>query len=238
DHYIFKFGITEDVPIGKALSLTGGFQEKNTGFRPYLGARVSFGNYNSWGYLSANIEYGTFFDASRAQQGILSAGLIYFSGLIEIRKWKFRQFVKPQIALGLNMFSTDTLTMNDGHGLDGFNSSGLTGTGRIVLVLQTQAYTPWNLFGFRFGPFLNLTLLDMLGDTSTGPKKNKMYSQIGIGVLIKNHNLVLNAFQLSIAFYPSIPGMDHSAFKTNSFRTTDLGFKDFEIGKPAIVTFQ
>jgi len=238
DRYIFKFGITEDVPVGKALSLTGGFQEKNFNFRPYLGARISFGNYYSWGYLSSNLEYGTFFQASQAQQGIFSAGLIYFTGLIEVGKWKFRQFVKPQIAMGLNMFSSDTLTMNDGHGLDGFNSAGLTGTGRIMLILQTQAYTPWNFIGFRFGPFLNLTLLDMLGDTSSGPKKNKMYSQIGIGLLIKNENLVLNAFQLSIAFYPSIPGMDHSAFKTNSFRSADLGLKDFEIGKPSVVTFQ
>lgn len=238
DRYIFKFGITEDVPIGKALSLTGGFQARNNKVRPYLGARVSFGNYYPWGYLSSNVEYGTFFEASHFQQGILSAGLIYFTGLKEIRRWKFRQFVKPQLTLGMHMFSSDTLTMNDGHGLDGFKVSGLSGTGRLLLTLQTQAYTPWNLVGFRFGPFLNLTLLGMLGDTSFPNGKNKLYSQIGVGVLIKNENLVLNAFQLSIAFYPTIPGMDHSAFKTNSFRTSDLGFRDFEIGKPSIVTFQ
>jgi len=238
DRYIFKFGITEDVPIGKALSLTGGFQARNSQIRPYLGARVSFGNYYTWGYLSTNVEYGTFLETSHFQQGILSAGMIYFTGLKEIGRWKFRQFVKPQLALGTHLFSSDTLTMNEGHGLDGFNVTGLSGKGRLLLTLQTQAYTPWNLIGFRFGPFLNLTLLGMLGDSSTPDGKNKLYSQIGIGVLIKNENLVLNAFQLSIAFYPAIPGMDHSAFKTNSFRTSDLGFKDFEIGKPAIVNFQ
>jgi len=238
DRYIFKFGITEDVPIGKALSLTGGFQARNNQARPYLGARVSFGNYYQWGYLSSNVEYGTFLEASHFQQGILTAGIIYFTGLKEIGKWKFRQFVKPQISIGTNMFSHDTLTMNDGHGLDGFNVAGLSGTGRLLLTLQTQAYAPWNLIGFRFGPFLNLTLLGMLGDSSSPTRKNKLYSQIGVGVLIKNENLLLKAFQLSIAFYPTIPGLDHSAFKTNSFRTSDFGFKDFEIGKPAIVTFQ
>jgi len=238
DKYIFKFGITEDVPIGKALSLTGGFQTKNSISRPYLGARVSFGNYNSWGYLSSNIEYGTFFEASHLRQGILSAGVIYFTGLTEIGKWKFRQFVKPQIAIGMNLSSYDTLTMNDGHGLDGFNVAGLSGTGRLLLTLQTQAYAPWNFIGFRFGPFLNITVLDMLGDSSSGSGINKIYSQIGVGLLIKNENLVLNAFQISIAFYPSIPGKDHNVLKTNSFRTNDLGFRDFEIGKPGIVTFQ
>jgi hypothetical protein len=238
DKYIFKFGITEDVPIGKALSLTGGFQTKNNRSRPYLGARVSFGNYKSWGYLSSNIEYGTYFEASHPKQGILSAGLIYFTGLMEVGKWKFRQFVKPQIAIGMNLSSYDTLTMNVGHGLDGFNAAGLSGTGRLLLTLQTQAYAPWSFIGFRFGPFLNITLLDMLGDSSSGSGINKLYSQIGIGLLIKNENLVLNAFQISIAFYPSIPGKDHNVLKTNSFRTNDLGFRDFEIGKPGIVTFQ
>jgi hypothetical protein len=238
DRYIFKFGITEDVPIGKAFSLTGGYQVKNSNGRIYLGARISVGDYLSWGYLSSNIEYGTFLESSHAQQGILSAGIIYFTGLIEIGKWKFRQFVKPQIAIGMNLFSYDTLRMKDVHGLDGFNSSGLSGTGRILITLQTQAYTPWNFIGFRFGPFLNFTLLNMLGDSSSPSKNNRIYSQIGVGVLIKNENLVLNAFQLSIAFYPKIPDMGRNVFKTNSFRTTDFGFRDFDIGKPGIVTFQ
>jgi len=78
----------------------------------------------------------------------------------------------------------------------------------------------------------------MLGDSSSGTGISKLYSQIGLGLLIKNENLVLNAFQISIAFYPSIPGKDHNVLKTNSFRTNDLGFRDFEIGKPGIVTFQ
>lgn len=138
----------------------------------------------------------------------------------------------------MNLFSYDTLRMKDVRGLDGFNSSGLSGTGRILLTLQTQAYTPWNFIGFRFGPFLNFTLLNMLGDSSSSSKNNRMYSQIGVGVLIKNENLVLNAFQLSIAFYPKIPDMGQNVFKTNSFRTTDFGFRDFDIGKPGIVTFQ
>jgi len=59
-----------------------------------------------------------------------------------------------------------------------------------------------------------------------------------LGVLIKNDYLVINTFQLSIAFYPTIPGLGSDILKTNSFKTTDFGFKDFEIGKPAPVSFQ
>lgn len=237
DKYIFKYGVTEDVPIGKVYGLTGGYQEKNNKGRLYLGARISLGNYFSWGYLSSSYEYGTFFRASRAEQGIASLGVIYFTGLIEIGKWKFRQFIKPQITIGINRLPKDSLTINDGFGIDGFNSSTLSGTNRILLTLQTQSYAPWNILGFRFGPYL-IYSLGMLGDVESGFKNSRAYSQIGLGVLIKNENLVFNTFQFSISFYPLIPGSSQNVFKTNSFKTSDFGFRDFEFGKPGIQAFQ
>jgi len=237
DNYVFKFGITEDVPIGKVFNLTGGYQVKNSSGRLYLGARVSIGDYNSLGYLASTIEYGTFFRGSKPEQGVLSVGLVYFTGLKEIGKWKFRQFVKPQITIGLNRLSYDSLTINEGYGLDGFNSLGLSGTRRILFTVQTQSYAPWNFIGFRFGPFITYSL-GMLGNSSSGFRNSKVYSQIGLGVLIKNENLVLNAFQISITFYPIIPGNGQNIFKTNSYQTSDFGFRDFEIGKPGTVTYQ
>jgi len=237
DKYIFKFGITEDVPIGKVFSITGGYQQRDSINRLYLGARISIGNYYSWGYLSSNCEYGTFFRASKPEQGVLTVSAIYFTGLIELGKWKFRQFVKPEVTIGLNRFSYDSLTINEGNGLSGFHSLGLSGTRRILLTVQTQAYAPWNFIGFRFGPFLTYSV-GMLGDAKSGFKNSKMYSQIGLGVLIKNENLILNAFQISITFYPIIPGYGQNVFKTNSLKTSDFGFRDFEIGKPDIVRYQ
>ncbi len=237
DKFIFNYGVTEDVPIGKVYGLTGGYQEKNNTGRLYFGAHISMGNYYPWGYISSNYEYGTFFRASHPEQGIFKASVIYFTGLIEIGKWKFRQFVKPQLTIGINRFSSDSLTINDGYGLDGFNSSILSGTNRLLFTLQTQSYAPWNFIGFRFGPYL-IYSIGMLGDAATGFKSSKVYSQIGLGVLIKNLNLVINTFQISIAFYPLIPGSGQDIFKMNSFKTSDFSFRDFEIGKPAIVIFQ
>ncbi len=78
----------------------------------------------------------------------------------------------------------------------------------------------------------------MLGDEKTGFKTSKVYSQIGLGVLIKNENMVFNTFQISISFYPSIPGIGYDVLKMNAFRTTDFGFRDFEIEKPAGMIYQ
>jgi len=237
DKYIFRFGITEDVPIGKVYGLTGGYQVKNNVSRLFLGARISAGNYYPWGYLSSSFEYETFFHASNPEQGNFTADITFFTRLFEIGKWKFRQFVKPQVTIGIHRFSYDSLTINDGFGIDGFQSTRLSGTSRYLLHLQTQAYAPWNLAGFRFGPFLSFSL-GALGYADTKFKNEKVYSQIGLGVLIKNENLIINTFQFSISFYPQIPGDGYNIFKTNSFKTTDFGFSDFELGKPEAKIFQ
>jgi hypothetical protein len=237
DKYIFDFGITEDVPVGKVFNLTGGYQNKNNSGRIYLSGRISFGNYYSWGYFSSNFEYGTFINQSHSEQAVFKAGLNCFTGLIEVGSWKFRQFVKPEFITGRNLFVTDSLTLKDGYGIDGFNSVGVTGTSRLLLTLQTQSYAPLNFIGFRFGPFFNITL-GMLGSEKNGFKHSKVHSQIGFGVLIKNLHLVMNTFQLSVAFYPSIPGNGNNIFKLNSFKTTDFGFNGFEIGKPAKVRYR
>lgn len=237
DKFIFNYGVTEDVPIGKVYSLTSGYQEKNNTGSMYVGSRISLGNYYGWGYLSSSFEYGTFFKASKAQQGMFIASIIYFTGLIETGKWKFRQFVKPQITVGINRFSTENLTINDGYGIDGFNSIEVTGTNRFLLKFQTQSYAPWDVLGFRFGPYL-IYSIGMLGDASSGFKSSRVYSQLGFGVLIKNDNLVFNTFQYSISFYPLIPGNGQNIFKINSFKTSDFGFRDFEMARPTTLVYQ
>lgn len=237
DKYIFKFGVPEDVPIGKIYNLVGGYQVRNNDSRIYLSARVSFGNYYPWGYISSNYEFGTFFKAGQIEQGVLTVGVNYFTGLYKIGTWKLRQFVKPEIIFGFNRLSYDSLTLNDGYGIDGFNSTGLSGTNRLIVTWQTQLYSPWRLLGFHFGPYL-ICALGMLGNTDNILDASTVYSQIGIGVLVKNENLVLNTFQFSLSFYPSIPGRGFNLFKTNTFKSSDFGFRDFEINKPQPVVFE
>lgn len=236
DRYIFKYGIIEDVPVGQVYSLTAGYQVKEESRRLYLGMRFSLGNYYKWGYLSSNLEYGTFLNESHVEQGIISAGINYSTVLIEIGKWKFRQFVKPQITIGINWLPYDSLTLNDGYGLDGFRSQELSGTKRLLVTLQTQSYAPWTILGFRFGPYLNCSF-GMIGDDTGGFKNSRVYSQLGLGVLIKNENLVINTFQVSISFYPLIPGIGHNVLRLNSISTTDFGFRDYEIEKPGRIRY-
>jgi hypothetical protein len=254
DQYLFYYGIIEDVPVGKIYGITGGYQIKNNQERFYLGARASFGNYFKWGYLSTNFEYGTFLRDKKTEQSAFSFQANYFTNLVEIGRWKMRQFIKPQIIIGVNRLESvgDKLTINEstifqginGAGIRGENSAGIRGfdsavygTEKFVLSLQSQFYSPRNIIGFRLNPFFNFSAA-MLGNEEAGLTKSKLYSSFGIGVLINNDYLVFNTFQLSFSFYPTIPGQGNNIFKSNSFETTDFGFQEFNFGKPRPVIFK
>ena len=238
DRYLFKNGIIEDVPTGKIVGITTGYQYKNNQGRLYIGGQVSFGDYHNWGFLSTNFEMGTFFDKSNTSQTTFSFQANYFTKLLKIKKWNIRQFAKTQAILGLNRLDSfkDQLSINEGDGIQGFNSA-IYGTKKMILTLQTQVYSPWELWGFRMNPFFNYSIAK-LGSTNSQFLNSKTYSRIGLGILITNDYIGFSAFQLSISFYPSIPGIGNDIFKINSFASSDFGFQSFELARPRQVIYR
>jgi len=254
DRYLFNNGITEDVPIGKIYGLTGGYQTKNGRDRFYAGARASYGSYFNFGYLSGNFEFGSFVRDGALEQTAFSVQFNYFTDLLDCGKWKLRQFIKPILIIGTNRLDSpaDRLTINEssgfqggyGAGYYGYNSAGIqgfnsavNGTKKFVLAFQTQSYSPWQIIGFRLNPFFNYTAA-VLGNEIDGLRRNRYYQKIGVGILVSNDYLVFNSFQLSIAWYPTIPGQGDNVFLTNTFETTDFGFQDFEFGKPRTIIYK
>ena len=255
DSYIFRDGPIEDVPVGTLYSITGGMQNKNHKNRLYLGGKVSYGNYFQWGLLSLDFEIGSFFDGSVSEQTSFSFQANYFSRLLQLNdRWKMRQFFKPQIIIGINRLDSyaDRLSLNEnppfngsyGHlyiepnngNIQGFDSE-VVGTQKYILALQTQFYSPWEVLGFRFNPFINITG-GMLNDGHGSFINNKVYSSFSVGCIIRNDYLIVNAFQISFTYYPQMPGQGNNIFKTNAFETYDFGFQDFEIGKPRPILYK
>lgn len=255
DQYLFNYGIIEDVPVGRIYNFTAGYQRKNGQDRLYFGSRASFGNYYKFGYLSTNVEYGTFMNSINLEQSAFTMQVNYFTNLLSIgSRWKMRQFVKPQAVIGWNRFDIkgDNISINESSnfqgeygagtrasnpfGIRGFNTE-LFGTKKVILSLQTQFYSPWDLWGFRLNPYFNVTAA-VVGGKTQRLHQSPLYSSFVIGLIISNDYLVFNSFQFSLGYFPSIPGRGTSVFNTNSFETTDFGFQDFELGKPRTVLYQ
>ncbi|WP_394758723.1 hypothetical protein [Flavobacterium sp.] len=238
DKYIFNFNLVEDVASGFVYNITTGYQKKYNEYQFYTGARIAIGSYFDFGYLSGNLEYGTFLNARKTAQSTSSLKLVYFTNLQEVGKWKFRGFIKPQVILGNNRLdsNSDKLTLNGSTGINGFTSENLFGTKKLLVTFQTQGYSPWRIIGFRLNPYLSYTA-GMLGQKSIGFQRSKLYSQISLGVIVSNDYMVFNSFQFSFSFYPNIPD-GNSIFKTNSISTSDFGLQGFEISKPVLIDYQ
>lgn len=239
DKYIFNFNITEDIASGYTFSITTGSQNKNQSNRMYFGARAAYGSYFDFGYLSSNLEYGTFFEGRTTVQSAYNFNITYFSNLLDTGKWKFRQFIKPQAIIGTKRIdsNTDKITLNGENGIAGFNSNKIFGTKKLLLTFQTQGYSPWQVIGFRLNPFINYTL-GMIGQPGTGFSNSKLYSEFGIGVIISNDYLVFSNFQFSLSFFPILPEDASNSYKTNSLKTYDFGLQEFDIAKPLLVRYQ
>lgn len=241
DKFLFNYDIVEDIPIGKVYSLSGGLQHKNHQNRIYIGGKYAFGNYYKWGFFSAIAEAGTFLYKQETSQATVSLGFLYFSNIRKWGEWKFRNFVKPQLVIGESRMPiiTDQLNLNGNNGIQGFDSRSLLGTKKFVLTLQTQSYSPVNFLGFRINPFANVTA-GIIGNDWQGLGSSRVYSSIGVGVLIFNDYLTFNNFQLSLAYFPTIPNFPHSDYnvlRTNSFQNNDITLPDFQVGKPNVVPY-
>ncbi|NHN28003.1 hypothetical protein FIA58_020175 [Flavobacterium jejuense] len=238
DSFIFNYDIVEDVPYGEIAAITVGLQNKNDLTRLYLGSKVSQGKKYSFGYLSNSVEWGSFFHNGNPYQNTLKIELNYFSPLFQIGKWKTRQFIKPSYIWGNNrdLSQKDLVDLEGKNGIIGFTDL-LKGTQRWVLSLQTQTYSPGSWKGFRFSPYLNLTM-GSISEKNENLLSSKVYSKIGIGLLINNDYLVFNSFQISFSYYPTIPFEGTNIIKTNSFENDDLSLPQFRLSKPYHIRYQ
>ncbi len=237
DKFIFNYDITEDIPYGENAAIVMGYQNKGNRSRWYSGLALSQGNKYRFGYLSSFIEWGSFYNQGKTEQTAFKIGCNYISPLWYLGKWKLRQFIKPTYIWGNNRDASfkDQLTLNNYYGIEGFNNR-IIGTQKWLVSLQTQTYMPglWN--GFRFSPYINVSM-GSLGNTQS-LFDSKVYSKFSIGVQINNDYLVFNSFQISFSYYPSIPFEGNNLLKTNSFENTDLTIKDFQLGKPAYIRYE
>lgn len=236
DKYIFNYDIIEDIPYGKNIALLFGYQDKNNISRFYSGITISHGKKYNFGYLSSFIEWGSFYNKGITEQTAFKVGFNYFSPLMHWGKWRFRQFIKPTYVWGNNRDESfkDQLTLYN-QGIEGFNTR-IFGSQKWVISLQTQSYVPGSWYGFRFSPYLNVSIGSLVNENSIF--NSKIYSKFSVGVLINNDFLVFNRFQISFSYYPSIPFEGNNVLKTNSLENSDLKFNDFQLGKPAYIKYE
>jgi len=236
DNFVFNFNITEDIPYGENFSFIIGQQQKNNITRMYNGINISYGRKFLFGYASGFAEWGSFYNSGITEQTTFKTGFNYFSPLLYLGNWRFRQFVKPTYVWGNNRDDSfkDRLSFVDEEGLPGFDNR-LNGIQKWTASFQTQSYIPGSWYGFRFSPYFNMTLGSIANKKALF--SSKVYSKFSIGALINNDFLVFNSFQISFSYYPTIPFEGDDISRFNSFENNNLSLYDFQLAKPVYIRY-
>jgi hypothetical protein len=238
DYYIYRFGTPEDVPAGRLISTTLGYEYGKSVGRIYTGINIGAGNhFDKLGYFSVFGGWGTFWNGSKTEQSVLNGSIGYFSNLFSAGRWHLRQFIKTQAVFGFDRKTIESINLNLENGLRGFESERILGTKKLILSLQTQGYAPFSFIGFKFAPFIYCDF-GIVGNENSSLFKSRVYQTYGIGLIIKNELLIINNFQFTVALYPIVPGVGRNIFKFDPVRSYDFTFNDFEIDKPTLVPFQ
>ncbi len=234
--HIYSFGQTEDVPFGYLVKLTGGFEQGQYNYRPYLGISASGAfNISRFGYYYTLAELGSFVNDRKAEQGVFRLLIKHHTDLLTINRFKFRQFITAEYTRGINRHPDEFVSLENRSGITGLRSRYLRGDEKMLLKLESVMFTPYQLFGFRFVGFA-FADLGVIDGSSFAQSNHKLFSSVGVGVRIRNERLVFNTLQLKFTWYTSLPE-EATYYMFVASGEPRLMLKNFYMDKPQIIGY-
>mgnify|MGYP000055253394 CR=1 FL=1 len=237
DNLLFGYGSSEDIPYGKLFGIQAGYSFEENHNRFYLNEFYSAGSkVNNFGYINYSIESGGYLNSGIYEDGIIKSKLSLISLLYTHKLHHFRHYFNLMYVRGINMNGSERIIINDKYGIRGLKSKTLIGTQKLSMNIESVMFSPLYILGFRFATFGFLDI-GLIGSEKISILKQQMYSGIGIGVRIKNENLIFNTVQLRIAFYPLEPDRSNR-FSVDVSDVPSVNFSDFKVKQPHVITFE
>ncbi|BAX81375.1 BamA/TamA family outer membrane protein [Labilibaculum antarcticum] len=235
---IYNFGRTEDIPYGSLAQLTMGYEDREYSHRRYLGFDFQKAAYlsKSRTYFFNRVALGGYFNSQKFEQGVLLGQTKFFSRIRNLGPLRLRNFADLQYTLGIRRFPDEFISLLTDTGIRGFSKEDVIGTQKLVLNLETVAFTPYTLGGFRFA-FYTFADMGFIGSNKKNILKEKFYYGVGFGIRLNNENLVFKTIQLRLAFYPKAPS-DFNRFEYRISGEERPKFNNFRVTQPEVVPFE
>lgn len=230
DSYIFRFKYSEDIPEGFLFSiLLGKSFNKYYNDNYYTGFSAGLANNNRWGYWNFTFQYvKSFSQFSYFNNTVNSSKLLYLSPLLLKHRFKDRILFTAKAKKIGNDIAFDRLALSNDDGFLNVDSKVLSGLTKTNFIINNIIYTPYKPLGFNIG-FFTYAAFANLSPVKDIVISQKWYQAYGVGVLLRNENLLINSIRISFTFYPSFP---KTAFKFNPLWIYDLQIPDMSINQP------
>jgi len=234
---VYGYGRTEDIPHGGLMNLTVGKEISEFKERYYAALSGSTGgSVRGLGYVYGSAGLGTFINEGHPEQGIFSLRANFISNLSYLGRYRIRNFVNADYTRGFDRYSDEGLFFNRENGFSGFRNDSTENTQRLSVSFESVFFSPVNFYGFRFA-FFGFADAGFLFGTNEFVGSGDILSAIGLGIRIRNNNLILNTFQIRLGFFPNLP--EYS--RTSSFLISGqqlLRPYNFEPGQPSVIPFR
>jgi hypothetical protein len=234
---LYNFGRTEDIPYGLLARVTYGLADEEFTRSPYASATLAAGEkIDGLGYGVGEVRIGGYPKGGKIEQGVVRLRTLYFSNLLQVGGFRFRQFVKAGYTTGIHRFADSSIDFNGDESIRGvvYNGS-VTGTRRLQLNLESVAFTPWRARGVTFA-FFTFADLDFIGSGHRSILAQDCYSGLGLGVRLHKASFGIGPVQLRFAWYPRLP-IDHAAFSYTAFGEKRFRSIEFLGIRPEIVEY-
>jgi hypothetical protein len=219
------------------LTVTAGKEINEFKKRDYLGFNLSFGkSFGTIGYFYSSGGLASFFNGSRTEEGLLMIRTSYFSNLVYIGNYKVRNFIKADYTRGFDRYLDEHLAFNRDGGFSGFRNDSVGGAQRLSVNLESVLFIPRNYYGFRFA-FFAFADAGCLFGTNQILKNGVFLSSVGLGIRIRNDNLLLNTLQIRLVFYPNLPLYSNVSYLSLSGEQL-LKPDNFDPGPPSTLLYR
>ncbi len=235
---IYSFGATEDIPVGFKAQFSTGFEKSQFSKRVLLGGEMAAAEITPLGDLYISFRAGGYLaNRSKIEQALINIRTTYITNLFALGRYDIRQFVKCDFTRGISRFSGEReyVALQSNYGVRGLKSNLLTGETRLMVNLETVAFTPLYVYGFRFAYFLFCDL-GFIGSADSFVYSNPMYSGFGIGLRVKNESLIFPSFLFRLGYYPRLPSDGEASYWLISTERRNR-FEQFRMREPSIMPF-
>ena len=235
---IYGYGRTEDIPYGALIDITAGREINEFKHRFYSGVSLSLGNkLKRAGYLYGTAGFSAFFNENQTEQGTLWLKANYFTNLLYVGTHRMRNFLRVDYTRGFGRYTDEYLLFNSENGFTGFRNDSLRAEKqRLTMNLESVLFSPQKIYGFRFAWFAFGDLGYLFG-TNEFFNEGEIISRMGIGLRLRNDNLVFNTLQIKFSFYPNLPRYSKvSNFNISGERLLDPD--NFEPGPPSLLPYR
>lgn len=201
--YLYGFGVTEDIPYGYNISVTGGYYRQLHLRRPYAGIDANKYRITAKGAIFQYfLRAGAYYRKGIEDVNLLIGSSMY-SPLLYWNRSKLRQLLRLSYSEIFDPYAADPLLINNSQfGLPRLNSDSVAGRRRISLHSETILFTPVRYFGFAISPFLSGDIAFLAPYHNPTLERSFVYQGIGGGLRIRNENLVFGTIELRGIYFP------------------------------------